>query len=333
MKNLIQFCVTIVGIAFAIICSVIFLMNFENEFTQYELEIMRNIVFIVSTLIALSVGVCGVVICIIIIKNGIQNVKKCSDDFWSSIDLYKRGSGEKNAYYLKQIEIINLYYREGGRVEKLVENKDIKRLFVRMDYLNVQTSIFDDMTTYFYSLAISVIASLICQMMECENLLLLYVQVALIMLSFFTIVLAKYVKRGQDGSYRYLVDKYEQNLLSQKIDMLYQKVEVKEEDEDYLKTKQIVIDALLEIKRKKKGKEEKKKIAKDIECVECLQLYLDEYSNYKKQEIYVKQEKCYLLYDAEKGRENNYIGELNLKTQDYAILYDTLKKYELISYK
>lgn len=39
-----------------------------------------------------------------------------------------------------------------------------------------------------------------------------------------------------------------------------------------------------------------------------------------------------LVYDREKGKENNYIGELNLINQDYSILYQILNRYDLISY-
>lgn len=39
-----------------------------------------------------------------------------------------------------------------------------------------------------------------------------------------------------------------------------------------------------------------------------------------------------LVYDREKGIENNYIGELNLINQEHSILYQILNRYDLISY-
>ena len=39
-----------------------------------------------------------------------------------------------------------------------------------------------------------------------------------------------------------------------------------------------------------------------------------------------------MVYDLEKGKENNYMGELNLINEDYSILYQILNRYDLISY-
>ncbi len=97
----------------------------------------------------------------------------------------KNVGGKINNYYIKQIEIINLLTMK--RMEKLmnlVKNKEIERLYARADFLFIQNSLFDNLTTCFYSLVISVIASFVCQMMECKRVWLMFVWMVTILLCF-----------------------------------------------------------------------------------------------------------------------------------------------------
>ena len=66
--------------------------------------------------------ICG----ILIMKRGIHNIKKCDDEIFRKIDQYKKCWGEDKHYYIKQIQIINLYYEEGGKVDELVKQRNRK---------------------------------------------------------------------------------------------------------------------------------------------------------------------------------------------------------------
>ena len=63
-----------------------------------------------------------------------------------------------------------------------------------------------------------------------------------------------------------------------------------------------------------------------------MDLCIGDYNSCYIQKIYINGVVGCLVYDREKGKENNYIGELNLINQDYSILYQILNRYDLISY-
>ena len=70
----------------------------------------------------------------------------------------------------------------------------------------------------------------------------------------------------------------------------------------------------------------------DIKQVEQLNLCIGDYSKCYIKNIYINGTKGCLVYERKRGKENNYIGELNLINQEYSILYQILNRYELISY-
>lgn len=213
-----------------------------------------------------------------------------------------------------------------------MKKREIERLYARADFLLNQISIFDNLMTCICSLGISVIATFICQMMEYNNILVVILWMAAILISFFSIALSRYAERGQAGSYLYYVNTYERELLLKKINKLEEELIINDDDELALETKQAVINELIRIKNKKKLKKHKERLKADLKRVGELNLYIEDYSKSYKRKIYINGADAYLLYDLEKGKENNYIGELNLINQEYSILYQILSRYELISY-
>lgn len=295
-------------------------------------EIINTILYLILLFMAVAIIVYFVICGILIMKRGIHNIKKCDDELFMKIDQYKKCWNEDKHNYIKQIQIINLYYEKGGKVDELVKNKEIERLYARADFLLIQNSLFDNLITCFYSLIISVIASFVCQMMECKSVLLMFVWMVTIVLSFFGIILLRYAEKGQAGSYRYYIDEYERKLLLKKIEDLEKKLTITSDDEQTLETKQIVINELIRIRQKKKLKKQKEKLENDINQVGKLDLCINDYNTCYIQKIYINGVVGCLVYDREKGKENNYIGELNLINQEYSILYQILNRYELISY-
>ena len=122
------------------------------------------------------------------------------------------------------------------------------------------------------------------------------------------------------------------NLLLQKITDLEKELTITGDDEQILETKQIVINELIRIRQKKKLKKQKEKLETDIKQVGQLDLCIGDYNACYIQKIYINGVVGCLVYDREKGKENNYIGELNLINQEYSILYQILNRYDLISY-
>ena len=128
------------------------------------------------------------------------------------------------------------------------------------------------------------------------------------------------------------IDEYERKLLMDKIRDLENELIITDQDEQILETKQVVINKLIEIRQKKKLKKQKEKLETDIKQVGQLNLCMGDYTTYYIQKINIKGVSGCLVYDLEKGKENNYMGELNLINEDYSILYQILNRYDLISY-
>ena len=260
------------------------------------------------------------------IRKGLHNIKKFDDEVFQEIDRYKNCWQESNEGYIRQIQIIKLTYRENGEVDKLVKNRELGRLFARADYLSVKSNLFEGMTTLILSMGTSVIASFVIKMMKLSNAIYFVLSMIAIMFLFLLIALLKYAQRGQAGSYRYFIDEYEKELLLLKIKHVEAEIKCTSDEREGLETKQVVIEALTKILKDKK----KRKKKEDIRIVERLKLSLDNYDNCYKRKIQVGGKICYLLYDMEKGKENKYVGELNLISDEFVSLYKMLEKYELI---
>ena len=102
------------------------------------------------------------------------------------------------------------------------------------------------------------------------------------------------------------------------------------DDEKILNTQRIVIHKLLKSKNKS-TKATKGKIEAAIQQVDELELTLGNYKGCYLREINVDEEKCYLVYDTDEGKETGYKGETGLINNDYIILYRALNNYGLIT--
>ncbi|MGN9018957.1 hypothetical protein ACTNBM_08290 [Lachnospiraceae bacterium HCP1S3_C3] len=294
--------------------------------------LIKTIASVMVIWVFADIVIWGAIYIILVMRQGKHNIKKFDDEPFNIIDQYKNCLKEDNQYYKRQIQIINLYYKEDGKVDELVKNRQIEKLYVRADFLLNKISIFDNLMTCFSSLGISVIASFICQIMGYNNLLIVIVCTVVMLVCLFSIALSRYAEKGQAGSYLYYVNTYERELLLKKINKLEEELIINDDDEQALETKQAVINELIRIKNKKKLKKHKERLKADLKRVGELNLYIEDYSKSYKRKIYINGADAYLLYDLEKGKENNYIGELNLINQEYSILYQILSRYELISY-
>lgn len=319
-----------------IIKSMIIFMLFATVICQWVPAKIAGLIKIIASVMVIwvfaDIVIWGVICIILVMRQGKHNIKKFDDEPFNNIDQYKNCLKEGNQYYKRQIQIINLYYKEDGKVDELVKNRQIEKLYVRADFLLNKISIFDNLMTCFSSLGISVIASFICQIMGYNNLLIVIVCTVVMLVCLFAIALSRYAERGQAGSYLYYVNTYERELLLKKINKLEEELIINDDDEQALETEQAVINELIRIKNKKKLKKHKERLKADLKRVGELNLYIEDYSKSYKRKIYINGADAYLLYDLEKGKENNYIGELNLINQEYSILYQILSRYELFSY-
>lgn len=309
------------------------LLYFQSIIAETILTILNGVITLAVGLGLLAMLLFVVLRGIMIIKVGVHNLKECDDELFREIDIYKKCWKETNVFYKRQIQIIKFFYGKNGRVTELVKDMDVERLFARMDYLSSQNLLYENMITYYYSLAISVIASFLCQMMEEDNIFIMYGWSAVIIISFFVVVFSRYIERGQAGSYRYMINDYEKELLTQKIKEIEAEIEVTIDDKDVLRTQQIAINELLKLGKKAKRRKVKKQIAEDIMCVENLNMQVKNYNLAQKEKVFINGIECHLLYKVEEGKIHNYFGDSYLINKDYSIFVEKLNKYNLISWE
>lgn len=311
----------------------------EINIFEYEIGsvILDSICRTACTIGLVLIAAIALLICamlMILIKKGIHNLNRCDDELFQNIDRFTHSLKKFNSndYYVRLIQMINLYYKSEGKIDELVKNKEMEQLFKRKDFLLKRKSYFNDFYTYLSSFGISFIASLTFNVIDEKysgNGVISFIYVFFICLVLLAIFGGKYRKRGYDGSYDYLVAEYELKCLERKIDTLEDILAIKDDDEKLLCGQQVIIDQLIDIWEKAKGKKSKKEIEDSIERVRSLELCLEDYAGTYIKEMNIKGQKVYLIYDEEKGRENNYAGKLNLKTPDYIILYEIIEKYQL----
>ena len=287
----------------------------KPNLSEMELSICKLLVAIGTFTFVVAIILFIILWCILILKNSVHNIRKCDDEVFEEIDKYRRRWGERNGHYLMHIQKINYVYRKNGEVDMLVKNKELDRLYKRIDFLNVQNDLFDVLMTALSSLVISVLASFLCSITENKNGFILCGVSIIIVLAFFVITLCRYYEKGQMGSYDHCIYEYEKKLLMEKIEGLERSLEVDENEIDILETKHIIINALIDKISKKKSKKNKKQLEADIEKVEQLNLYVEDYNIYVKKARTVNDKTYYLLYKKQEGKDENQTSDLELANE------------------
>lgn len=186
---------------FAVVFLSFYLLHvLEGNFTEADFQIVQVISSCIIVISFLLILVVVILRGIVLVKHGFHNLRKCDDELFENIDCF---SAVSRTDYLSKIGIINYYYLKSGEIEKIIENHEIDRLYARKDFLSVRYNLFNELTTYFYSLVISMIASALCDLACLEDALQVVINVVIIIISFFIVILLKYAKRGQDGSFAY----------------------------------------------------------------------------------------------------------------------------------
>lgn len=260
------------------------------------------------------------------VKNGIHNLRECDDELFDKIDYFLDYWRNEDATCKKRISIINLYYKDGGKVDELVQNKEIVRLFARKSFLSVRMNLTQDLITCFYSLVISVIASVVFQLFQYESSFVLLLNFITIFMVFFMLLFIRYYKRGENGSYTYQIEEYELKLLSEKISKLESTLQANEQDEMILVTQQMILKNLISKKRKSKNKKVQESLIKDIETLEALNLSLENCNNYKLFEISFDENTGYVAYSLDENGEKN-----GFPTKSFETFNEIIEKYNKVN--
>ena len=309
----------IVEFFIAVVCTIILYLNKKQRINIQFLNI-KEIALLAITLCLLVIIeeiILFVFAGVKIVKKGYHNVNYCDDELFAEIDKYTYCYKESNLYYINLIRIINLYYREGGPIDKLEKENQLEKLLLRNDFLHKQKNLFEDVINLFNSFAISIIVALLGEELTDGSGLVKLVAMIFIIGSFFVIVFAKYVYRGQGGICLNQVYEYEISKLEEKISKLENKLIISNDNEKYIYTQYVALKELVS----KKNKDRKYKKNKAI--------LEDKAENIYDRKLYVNEKEIYLAYK----KNNEECMEETLANEEFEKLYKILSKYKMIDEK
>lgn len=275
---------------------------------------------------------------IVKIKYSFYNIKHCGIECFEKIDALKSfWNNDKSNNYKRQISYINYCYSKDGPVGKLIDEGNLADLYVRKDFLNNNINFSSELIGWAFSSFSTITFSLFSKdffnIDEYYILLLIYILPPF--LCFFYIICLRYGEKKEFKSYKNFVNEYELKLLDKAIESIYNKCEMKCEDENLLFTQQYVLKYLINLRGNfftGTGINKKKEIEADIDCVENLNLFVDDYSSFKIKEYdfnYSKKaderinlKKIYILY--KKDNDKKFANE------EFKKLFDIIIKYNII---
>lgn len=306
--------------------SIIPLYIFFRIFKIKEKYLFTSCILLIGFVLGIIVisGACFIAV----MKKIYYNLNQCDDKLFEEIDQYKNVRNENDKSYHRCIRKMKSLYCENGEVEKLIKRGEIGRIFRRKSFLQKRKRYFSDMTNFLISLIISFIASVLyCQFIDSKGVE-LFLILGVVVCGFFLICGMPFYKRGEEGSFEYCLIDIELNLIEQKILDYCNVIEVL--DERIIDTQQIVINQLLKMEIKEKAK--RKKINKDIETIENLDLSFEDSDNVEVKQVLVGDHIVYLPYDKQNGKEYNYTGNHYLISEEYSKLVKIIEKYDIITY-
>lgn len=249
----------IMGILFVIdTFAAIWFVFYKDCLPRVQAQNMWQAIILFSFLIIIAGFVWIFILIGSILKQGIHNTRDCDDETFRKIDKYKNCWDEDKDCINRQIRIINLYYRDGGEVDRLVEDKELNRLYARKDFLIKQNDLYGELLKQCIPIPMSVGATYIYDTTKNESIeLMSFCLLAIVFIAFMPVLL-KYAERGQAGSYRCYVNEYESKLLAKKIKKLEKRLTMTKAEEPIQKDKQDVIDQLIKLRKKTRKKSKKK---------------------------------------------------------------------------
>lgn len=325
---------------------VVLCVSFILACFNIQLPVLYSI-FIWISIIAFAVNFFVLAVKTIVkIKYSFYNIKHCGIECFEKIDALKSfWNNDKSNNYKRQISYINYCYSKDGPVGKLIDEGNLADLYIRKDFLNSKMNFsseifgwaFGGFSTIVFSLFLndSTINQFIINHPILKDFRLIFVYIIPLILYFFYIICLRYGEKKEFKSYKNFVNEYELKLLDKAIESIYNKCEMKCEYENLLFTQQYVLKYLINLRGNfftGTDINKKKEIEADIDCVENLNLFVDDYSSFKIKEYdfnYSKKaderinlKKIYILY--KKDNDKKFANE------EFKKLFDIIIKYNII---
>lgn len=288
-------------------CEILVKNNLVEKVVIYWLKILGVIVLLISGLIVIAVYT------IKFVMNCRKNIQFSSDTIFDELDSYDRHWERTKEYYINKVNIVNFYYKKGGKIDQNVGN-DLKRLYDRKAFLERKIGIEEHLSSCILSVGLSICATFLCNSFEKST----EMNTIAFIVIFIICVLLRYSNLF-DKSINEIYE-YELSLLRQKISYAEANVIKNYSDEWMLKTRQNVIEELLD-KCSVLGRSYNKEIVADIKNVERLELSVDNVDCYNVKEYRMGKKERIIKIPYDKNNEE--------ATEDYKILIEIVKKHKI----
>lgn len=312
-----------------IILGIFYILIKTKKTAPVYFECGKLVIMIIATIALILIMVYPITIILNEVMRGIGNIKRCDDPVFDEIEGYLKHWGNNNYHYMRVIGIINLFYSEDGRINKEIKkNKEINRLYSRLDYLRLKSDFIEELKSNLMALVLSIIASAMFSFLgesfyETKEQVfskdIIIVFVLLIFVVATTLIWFSY--RGRDNEGLNFIREYEIDKLTNYIINFENEIIIESKDEEIIKNQNDILQELISIASKKWQNNES--VVADINVIEKLNLCLDSYEE-------CEFRKCKRTKTKNKVEVSNFIlfdKKGNYVSDNYKKLYEILNKY------
>lgn len=236
---------------------------------------------------------------------------------------------ETNNHLLRETEFIKAVYTDSYWIDIIRENKDLERLYKRKNYLNNSGYLILKNISLFITVIISIISSIICDIMKIGNPINLKIKeipMIIFLFGMVFLVIMVYLDNGNNklSNEQKYIRQYEIELIDKTIKGIQEgfyddyKANSNKEEDITQKIRYFQQELVWTIYKSKINKEEKQELVKKADE---FSLCLDDYSEYKREDIEVNGVHGYIFC-----KKSGKVKDENIK--DYAELDKILKTYE-----
>ena len=213
-----------------------------------------------------------------IIVTQINNFKSCGVEEFDDLDKKINEQKKSDNGYLFMVQWINIYYRKGGIVDRMLANNQISKVFLRKDFLEKSLNQYNDFYTIITSFGVSSITTVLFNaFFEEANMMVSMLAIVIYILGMLILVFLRHIHRGELGSLKRNITELELQYLEEKLYDYYRYQELTYLEEVLLRTKSDSLAKLIQKRKKTKVRKQKVEIKKDIDILRDIQLP-EEYS-------------------------------------------------------
>lgn len=255
------------------------------------------------------------------IAKQINKTRYFDEKEWELLEYQKRHFSDTSGQYMRRIMVINYLYRDGGEIDKLVENKETIKLYKRLNYLDSNI----ELQHKVYELGFSVILPILLTntMLRKQENEAIYMMVLLILVIIMMFLLLALIGAAHEPAEAYYI--YEKDKLQEKISKLHKVLsDVDDTDMEIIKMQQDINIYLIDYWKKTKRRKKKRDVEEDIKRLNELDLCIQDAQSVRIQRVQLHTGEGVLVHKVD--ADGNDVALL----EGYDDLKEILEKYDMI---